>query len=63
MKFSHLDDVEESYFSHMFFSFKLFFMLSILACVAFFHAIFPFAMSDTVSSKIENIQDALSSRG
>ena len=63
MNFSHLSDVEESYSSHMFFSFKLFFMLSILAGVAFFHAIFPFAMSNTVSRKIENIQDALSSRG
>ena len=62
MNFSHLKEVEESYLSHMFFSFKLFCMLNILSYVSLVHAILPFVMADTVSEKIENIKTALLAR-
>ena len=62
MNFSHLRDVGESYSSHMVFSLKLFLMLSVLAYAALIHAVVPFLMVNTVSKRIDNIQDALASR-
>lgn len=62
MNFSHLNDVEESYFSHMALSLKLCFMLTVLAYVALIHSILPFVMTNVVSKKIENIQNAISIR-
>jgi len=62
MNFSHLKEIGESYFSHMFFSFKMFVMLTVLSWVALVHSIIPFAFTSFVSSKLENLSDALIAR-
>ena len=63
MNFSHLQDVEESYFGHMGASLKLFVVLGILSYVALIHAVLPFVMTDVVSKKIENIKNTILERG
>lgn len=62
MNFSHLKETGENYFSHMFFSLKMFAMLTVLSWVALFHSIIPFAFTSFVSSKLETLSDVLIAR-
>ena len=62
MNFSHLKESGFGYGSHMFFSLKMFAMLTVLSWVALIHSVVPFAFSSFVSRKLENISDVLLER-
>tara|TARA_R110000765_G_scaffold243027_1_gene345470 strand:- start:214 stop:402 length:189 start_codon:yes stop_codon:yes gene_type:complete len=62
MKFNHLKDIGESYFAHMGFSLKIFVMLTILAYAALVHAIAPFCLVNTVSTRLNNIVSEMEKR-
>jgi len=62
MNFSHLKESGLSYGSHMFFSLKMFAMLTVLSLVALVHSVVPFAFPNFVSRKLDNISNVLLER-
>tara|TARA_Y100001973_G_C5187770_1_gene328956 strand:+ start:1432 stop:1677 length:246 start_codon:yes stop_codon:yes gene_type:complete len=52
----HPEDQGETYFEHMFNSWKIIMILKRLELKCFVHSIFPFCYTDALSSKIDCLQ-------
>jgi hypothetical protein len=57
MDFSHIEGKE--YFSHMGYIFKISCVLFLLGVVSVLHGLFPFLFTDTVSTKIANLNSLM----
>jgi hypothetical protein len=58
----HLSEVKESYFVHFGFTVRLFIGFLFLALVSLIHGLFPFMLTNTVSSHISDLNDRLKER-
>ena len=58
----HLEEVKESYFVHFGFTVRLFVGFLFLALVSLIHGLFPFMLTNTVSSHISDLNDRLKER-
>ena len=62
MKCNHLEIVKESYGKHLYFTFRLCFVLVVLSVVALVHGLCPWILTGTVSDKIKHLNEKLSKR-
>ena len=60
---THLDEVGETYWQHLFFAIRIALILFITSFLVLLHAIFPFWFKQTGSTVIEGLYDLLEDRG
>ena len=62
MKCNHLEIVNESYGSHLFFTVQLSLVLLFLSVASIVHGLCPWILTGTVSDKIKKLNEKLSKR-
>jgi len=62
MKCTHLDAIKESYFVHFVFAVRLFVGFLFLAVVSLIHGLFPFILTNVVSTQISDLNGRLKER-
>lgn len=59
---THLDEVGETYWQHLFFAVRIALILFITSFLVLLHAIFPFMLKQTGSTVIQGLYDLLEDR-
>ena len=62
MKCDHLDEIKEGYFVHFVFAVRLFIGFLFLAAVSLIHGLFPFTLTNVVSTQISDLNGRLKER-